>query len=82
MITGLDIALQRINQIERNFSEITKTETTAQAAPNIDFEAVLNDRMTNGTSFIRNNSANKGTANTHYDSKFTDLVKSAAQRPY
>lgn len=80
-ITGLDIALQRINQIERNFSDIIKTEQTAvQNAPKIDFEAVLNDRINNGTSFIRNNPANLGTANTHYDSKFSDLVKAMSDK--
>ena len=79
MITGLDIALQRINQIERNFSAITEEKADANA-PKIDFEAVLNDRINNGTSFIRSNPANKGTAHTHYDSKFSDLIKAASAK--
>lgn len=85
MITGLDIALQRINQIEQNFSSIQNTATapeqkTAQL-PN--FETLLQDRLTNGTSFIRsttNKSSLRGTANAHYDSKFSDLVKAASQK--
>lgn len=81
MTSSLNLTLQRINQIERNFSEIAKTEQiAAQDAPKIDFEAVLNDRLNNGTSFIRNNPANRGTANTHYDSKFSDLVKMASAK--
>lgn len=83
MITGLDIALQRINQIEQNFSAIADTASTAQtpstASADIpDFETLLNDRLTNGTSFIRSKSTSKGTANTHYDSKFSDLVHAAS----
>ena len=81
MTTGLDIALQRINQIERNFSAIVETEkTAAKDLPKIDFETVLNDRINHGTSFIRSNPANKGTSNTHYDSKFSDLVKAASSK--
>jgi soluble lytic murein transglycosylase-like protein len=84
-ITGLDIALQRINQIEQNFSSIQNTATapeqkTAQL-PN--FETLLQDRLTNGTSFIRsttNKSSLRGTANTHYDSKFSDLVRAASAK--
>lgn len=72
MITGLDIALQRMNQIERNFSAITQ-ETEA---PKVDFNSILNERLNNGTSFIRGN----GTANTHYDSKFSELVRAASQK--
>lgn len=75
MITGLDITLQRINQIEQNFSAITKTDEVANA-PKVDFESLLNDRINNGTSFIRE----KGTAHRHYDSKFSDLVKIASQK--
>lgn len=56
-ITGLDIALQRINQIERNFSDIAKTAdpTLVQDSSKMNFEAVLTDRINNKTSFIRNN---------------------------
>jgi soluble lytic murein transglycosylase-like protein len=72
MITGLDIALQRMNQIERNFSTITQ-ETDA---PKVNFDSLLNERLNNGTSFIRE----KGTAHTHYDSKFSELVKQASQK--
>jgi soluble lytic murein transglycosylase-like protein len=83
MITGLDIALQRINQIEQNFSAIADAATPAQAPSTAaadvpDFETLLNDRLTNGTSFIRSKSSNKGTANTHYDSKFSSLVHAAS----
>lgn len=72
MITGLDIALQRMNQIERNFSSITQ-ETNA---PKVDFNSLLNERLNNGTSFIRE----KGTAHNHYDSKFSALVKQASEK--
>ncbi len=73
MITGLDIALQRMNQIERNFSAITQ-ETNA---PKVNFDNLLNERLNNHTSFIRDN---QGTANTHYDSKFSELVRAASQK--
>lgn len=79
MITGLDIALQRMNQIERNFSAITQDAGEQK----VDFDTLLNDRLQNHTSFIRNNpinTSNIGTANTHYDHKFTELVKAASEK--
>lgn len=78
IITGLDIALQRINQIEHNFSSIAKEEIVPQKAE-MNFDSLLNERINNQTSFIKN-TPSKSSISKINAGQYEDIIKQMAEK--
>lgn len=80
IITGLDIALQRINQIEHNFSNITKEEMPKKTEVN--FDTLLNERLNNHTSFVKNTqyASSKSPVSKINAGKYEDIIAKMSEK--